>query len=257
MEATVTDRNRTDAIDRYLNGGMSDGELARFSEQLVSDPKLRSMLDAEELIRGTIRRDLAAIPSKHPGTEAHVMGTLAALTSSARNGAMIDPGPNVGGGGSSFFGSGSAMKMIVGAVVGAGILTGAYMLIPRSDVAVRNDRTPRVEQQREVMPAAPYADSAPAAARQQTVPEQTPAASPSISIAPSKPASASRSAREEERVSSVPRAASAPKVQQSKPAEVTQQSEPSRAEPSQRKPQRVIVRKSDSVRLRMEVKEPK
>ena len=51
----MIDGNTTDVIDRYLNGRMSSDELTRFSEQLVSDPKLRAMLDAEELIRGTIR----------------------------------------------------------------------------------------------------------------------------------------------------------------------------------------------------------
>jgi hypothetical protein len=73
----MADSNKLEMIGRYLNGQMRPEEQSLFQQKLGTDPELRKMMDAEELIRSTIRHDLAAMPSGHMATRMRVMDMLA------------------------------------------------------------------------------------------------------------------------------------------------------------------------------------
>ena len=90
---------RTAMIDRYLTGRMSQEEHARFAAEMAKDRSLQAMVEAEELIKGTIHRDLAAISLDHTATQAHVMASLASFTSSAGVGTGGAAAINTAGGG--------------------------------------------------------------------------------------------------------------------------------------------------------------
>lgn len=133
----MIDRERTYLISRYLNGEMRSDERAGFQARMKNDPKLQKMLAAEELIRGTIRRDLDALPTGHTTTEAHVMASLASLSST-----ISPPGSSSMGTGSTSSGSFSpgnafswgstVLKSVLGVTIGTGILVGSYALLQKS-----------------------------------------------------------------------------------------------------------------------------
>jgi len=126
----MTDKIRIDMIGRYFGGKMRPDEIADFQHRLGSDPALRKMMDAEELIRTTIRRDLDAIPTNHPATRMRVMDML----SEARQYAPAAGGATTGGA-SMGAGISSVTKLILGSVLGLGLVTGGYM-------ALKSDRAP-------------------------------------------------------------------------------------------------------------------
>src|SRR5256885_2400508 len=75
-EVAMADNNRIELVGRYLNDQMRPDERALFQSRLGSDPELRKVMDAEELIRRTIRRDLDAMPAGHAATRMRVMDML-------------------------------------------------------------------------------------------------------------------------------------------------------------------------------------
>lgn len=110
------------AIDRYLNGTMSVQEQTQFAAQVAADPALRATLEAEQLIRSTVRGDLAAFPAEHALTRSRLMESLAAVKAPAGIAAA-------GGGAAAWYASGGLLKGLLGAVVVAGLSVGGYFLV--------------------------------------------------------------------------------------------------------------------------------
>jgi len=105
------------ATDRYLNGMMNMQEQSQFAAQLAADPTLRAMLEAEQLIRATVRNDLAAFPAEHALTRSRVMESLATVKA---------PAAGVAAGGAAWYASGGLLKGLLGIITVAGLSIGGY-----------------------------------------------------------------------------------------------------------------------------------
>jgi len=106
------------AVDCYLNGTMSAQEQTEFAAQVAADPALRATLEAEQVIRNTVRNDLAAFPAEHALTRSRVMESLAAVKT---------PAGIAAGGGGAWYASGALLKGVLGAIVLAGLSVGGYL----------------------------------------------------------------------------------------------------------------------------------
>jgi hypothetical protein len=252
MEGVVSNSNQTERIGRYLSGSMSADEATRFHADLVADPGLRRMLDAEELIRGTIRRDLEALPSEHTATRAHVMGTLAILSNAARKGAIPDMkgGGNALPHGGTFLGS-SAVKVAAGVLVGAGLTAGGFALFrgPAPMKPVQNS-VPRVEQYQP--PAAQMPGPAPDTGILQIQPRVAPAETSDAPLRAAASAKSAASSPHHERPST-----ERPKAQQSStpPPSVSEPSVSESATTPKRRP--VVTHTNPNVPLKVNVDKPK
>jgi hypothetical protein len=248
----MNNSNQTERIGRYLSGAMSADEETRFNADLIADPGLRRMLDAEELIRGTIRRDLDALPSDHPATRAHVMGTLAILSEAARTGAL----PDMKGGadalrhGGSVFGS-SAVKVAAGVILGAGLTVGGFALFSGSN-SVKPERSPdpRVEQYQ--VPAEPAPTSSPDTGMPQAQPQGMPAETSAARLHATPSARSTFSGPHRE-VSATPKLRTQQSVEASPNVSETSTSQ---GTTTQKRPP-VVTRKDPTVRLQMQVDKPK
>jgi hypothetical protein len=248
----MNNSNQTERIGRYLSGAMSADEETRFNADLIADPGLRRMLDAEELIRGTIRRDLDALPSDHPATRAHVMGTLAFLSEAARTGAL----PDMKGGASALPHSGSivgsgALKVAAGVILGAGLAAGGFALFSGShSVQPERSPAPHVEQYQAPAPQAPKlsSDTGMLQPEPQGIPAETSVARPHV--APSAKVTVAGSHHE---ISATPKL----KTQQSveAPPNVSETSTSQGTTTTKRPP--VVTHKDPNVRLQMQVEKPK
>lgn len=101
---------------------MSVQEQTQFAAQVAADPALRATLEAEQLIRSTVRSDLAAFPAEHALTRSRLMESLAAVKAPAGIAAA-------GGGAVAWYASGGLLKGLLGAVVVAGLSVGGYFLV--------------------------------------------------------------------------------------------------------------------------------
>ncbi|MCC7437671.1 MAG: hypothetical protein IT211_04175 [Armatimonadetes bacterium] len=115
------------AVDRYLNGTMSAQEQTEFAAQVAADPTLRATLEAEQVIRNTVRNDLAAFPAEHALTRSRVMESLAAVKAPV--------GIAVGGGGA-WYASAGLIKGVLGVVAVVGLSVGGYLWMEQSNNSI-------------------------------------------------------------------------------------------------------------------------
>lgn len=111
------------AIDRYLNGMMSVQEQTEFATQLAANPTLRATLEAEQLIRSTVRNDVAAFPAEHALTRSRVMESLATVKAPA--GVVVS--------GAAWYASGALLKGLLGIITVAGLSVGGYLWMQQSN----------------------------------------------------------------------------------------------------------------------------
>ena len=135
-----------DMIEGYLDGTLQP-ESARELERLAAnDPELAAELKAEQAIRGTLARDVAALPVAATEPSAVLMAKLAA-TSGASGGAVAAVG--IGGGSGvlgTIFGTGAGLTVVT--IVGLlGLALGAWLFaenaedypdLPETSPAVEN-----------------------------------------------------------------------------------------------------------------------
>jgi len=105
-------------VERYLDGRMSPGEAAAFHHRVASDERLRRMLRAEQIIRGTVERDRRAIPHDHARTRTRALALVAATP------AVPQAGPAATG-----WAWLHGMKGIVAAVAGTVIVAGSLVTL--------------------------------------------------------------------------------------------------------------------------------
>lgn len=120
------------AIDRYLNGRMSAQEQTEFAAQLAADPTLRATLEAEQLIRSTVRNDIAAFPPEHALTRSRVMESLATV--------KVPVG--VSAGAAAWYSSGALLKGLLGIIAVAGLSVGGYIWMQQSNNTPEQESLP-------------------------------------------------------------------------------------------------------------------
>lgn len=237
-------------IDRYLNGMMTTPEQTQFAAQLAADPGLRAALQAEQLIRATVRSDLAAFPAEHALTRLRVMESLAAVKAPA----------GVAAGGAAWYASGGLLKGFLGAIAVAGLSVGGYVMMQEPSTTVTTKpmpATPSVAVPQSQPLALPELSTDPAS----TLPTPE-AATPSTEAAVS-PAAKRTTGDSNNRMSkaAVPsNASSSSSADAASAASKPQATEPDRADPPQTiarppaVPRQLRVVSNDSVKLKMQVK---
>jgi hypothetical protein len=240
MEATMTDRTRTELIDRYRSGMMSPAEESRFHQELASDARLRRMLEADDLIVGAVRSDLTAAATDHAATQAAVMATLAVASEAARRGIPATSS----GRRFPLNGTAAVLKTVAAIVVAGGVVAGVYGLWPDADTV--KSPAPAVESVRSTPAPVTQPSESTVAEPAPTVQERSaaPAQHPSVTT--------------ETTTERTPRAAGKKSgTENTAPSLAPVTTEPHDIEQSakQQEKREIPVRKKDSVRLKIEVKD--
>jgi hypothetical protein len=229
-------------IDRFRSGLMSQAEQTRFSELLASDVQLRKLLEADDLITGTIHNDLAGIATDHAVTQARVMESLANVSGRSAPANVVPRGGRFSWSGASGF-----VKAVATTVILGGLAAGVYGLWPHSEVtspAVPSATTivqPGIQPPQAVAPSETVATPLPAASDAMPAAHDTPASRavvPSQRVVPH--------TRLDKQSAAVKTPATAVTPVQHEPSEVEQPA----TKPQQKQ---VHVRKNDSVRLKIDV----
>jgi|GEM_PF-3054899 len=171
------------AIERYLNGTMSPTEQNEFRGRLERDQTLRRAVDAEMLIRRSVRSERSSMPAPSAAARARFLAMVATVV--PESSAPPQPAAEPAGGGSlagSIAGGGIA-KGIIATVAAVTVTIGAIMLLPgRGDRGNTGGTPPDVEIVQPAPKAAPPAISLQPAATD--APEQPATAEPAGDDAP-------------------------------------------------------------------------
>jgi hypothetical protein len=200
------------------------------------------MLDADELINGSIGHDLAGVTTDHAATQARVMASLAAVSDAARRGL---PGDSLSPGSGLTGGSSIIVKTLLAVVVAGGLGLGIYGLWPHDNPA---KLVPAVEQvQVPVVPQAVTDDTMPS----EVVPAPiTPAINEST--ATNEPVVRAQSDAHRSPQDIMPHRSP---QKETVPAQTDRIESPATVESTTREVQRDIpVRRKDSVHLKIDVK---
>jgi hypothetical protein len=147
-------------VERYVEGRMSDMELARFQSMLESDPQLRRMVETERSIRSTLLRDRNRLPHDDPRGRTQLLAMLAAasadpvVSGAAQGGAAAQ--------GTSWL-SGGLAKGIAIAVAGTTLAVGTYFGLQALDDQKQPATPPavQIQQHRQSSPSAPVVQAQP------------------------------------------------------------------------------------------------
>lgn len=107
-------------------------EQTEFAAQLAADPTLRATLEAEQLIRSTVRNDIAAFPPEHALTRSRVMESLATVKVPA----------GVSGGAAAWYSAGALLKGLLGIIAVAGLSVGGYIWMQQSNNTPEQESIP-------------------------------------------------------------------------------------------------------------------
>lgn len=124
------------AIERYLNGTMSPTEQNEFRGRLERDQTLRRAVDAEMLIRHSVRSERSSMPAPSAASRARFLAMVATVV--PESSAPPQPAAEPAGGGS--------LAGIIATVAAVTVTIGAIMLLPgRGDRGNTGGAPPDVE----------------------------------------------------------------------------------------------------------------
>ncbi len=129
-----------DMIEGYLDGTLPP-ESAREIERLAAnDPELAAELKAEETIRGTFLRDVAALPSTATEPSGMLMAKLAVTPGAAGGAALLSTGVSTGVLGTIF---GTGLGLTVVTIIGLiGLVLGAWLFAENAEERPIERETP-------------------------------------------------------------------------------------------------------------------
>ncbi len=132
-------------IDKFLNGEMKPSEEQEFRMLLDLDPELRTLMQADAVLRDGVRKDAEALPEESPKVYTHFLGLLAATApagggiaaggSAGKSAAGLTAGAK--GSLTATIAGSALMKTMVAVIGAAGLAIGTYLAVPAGDA----DRT--------------------------------------------------------------------------------------------------------------------
>lgn len=155
----MNDELNDNLIDRYIHGRMKPSEEQEFQQLLKLDPQLRALLDADQLLRETVRKDRDAIPEENPQIYTHFLGLLAATApvggalAGAKGAATAATTTGKGTLLGTIVGS-TAIKTVVATIGVIGVAVGTYVAVPRSSGSGEKEATGTTVQERRFDPKA-------------------------------------------------------------------------------------------------------